>query len=151
MDYDGKIGMEEFDSMIETAAALPRKYSYNWWGEESYSDDAGRKKYHEDMFKAMDSDGDGAVSFDEWLAYALKQYSDKAGLPTALDQLDKDAFIAACKGAAVEGSAAHAQLYWFNVKCFQSADSDRDGLIGIEEFSSMIECATSAQKRYFCK
>lgn len=34
--------MEEFDGMIEAAAALPRKFGYNWWGEEKCPDEASR-------------------------------------------------------------------------------------------------------------
>ena len=31
VDLDGKIGLAEFDTMIESAASLPRKFGYNWW------------------------------------------------------------------------------------------------------------------------
>lgn len=148
VDYDGKIGMEEFDQMIENAASLPRKFGYKWWGEETYTDDASRIKAHEDLFKAIDDNGDGAVSFDEWLAYSLKQCVDKSSeLPTAMDESSKEAFIADCKASATQGSDAHRKLYWFNVKCFQLADADRDGMVSGEEFDKMIEAATSAQKR----
>lgn len=149
VDFDGKIGVEEFDSMIEAAAGLPRKFGYKWWGEENYSDDASRVKANEGLFSAIDVDGDGAVSFDEWLAYALKRYLELGAkqLPVALDQQDKDAFVADCKVSAEEGSEAHRKLYWFNVKCFQAADADRDGMVSFDEFDKMIDTATGAQKR----
>jgi len=148
VDFDGKIGVEEFDQMIENAASLPRKFGYKWWGEETYADDASRIKAHEDLFKSIDENGDGAVSFDEWLAYSLKQCVDKSNeLPTAMDESSKDAFIAECKASATPGSEAHRKLYWFNVKCFQLADADRDGMVSGDEFDKMIEAATSTQKR----
>merc|ERR1711962_675171 len=53
VDFDGKIGVEEFDQMIENAASLPRKFGYKWWGEETYADDASRIKAHEDLFKTI--------------------------------------------------------------------------------------------------
>ena len=37
VDYDGRIGLEEFDAMIEAAASLPRKYGYSWWVRRLYS------------------------------------------------------------------------------------------------------------------
>ena len=81
------------------------------------------------------------------------------------------------KAAAEEGSDAHRKLYWFQVKCFQvcnhqtqllihfpkdnvlpvqkiyktkytqAADTDRDGMVSMEEFDKMMDVATAAQIR----
>merc|ERR1712183_156907 len=40
VDFDGKVSVEEFDGMIEAAAALPRKFGYKWWSEEKCPDEA---------------------------------------------------------------------------------------------------------------
>jgi len=148
VDYDGVVSIEEFDGMIEAAAALPRKFGYNWWEEDKCADDAARKASREAMFKAIDENNDGGVSFDEWLAFALSHYKTAAeALPKALDAMDKDAFLATVKGASNTESAQYRSLYWFHWKCFQAADADRDGQVSEDEFDKMVDLATSAQKR----
>merc|ERR1712110_372468 len=58
-DFDGQVSEDEFGGMINAAAALPKKFGFDWWqGSPS------------DQFKAIDENGDGAVSFDEWLSFA---------------------------------------------------------------------------------
>ena len=49
-----------------------------------------------DQFKAIDENGDGGVSFDEWLGFAYKNYQSQK-LPAAFDKSEKDAFVADCK------------------------------------------------------
>merc|ERR1711973_506152 len=62
-DFDGQVSEDEFGGMINAAAALPKKFGFDWWqGSPS------------DQFKAIDENGDGAVSFDEWLSFAYKNY-----------------------------------------------------------------------------
>merc|ERR1711988_1097058 len=79
-----------------------------------------------DQFAAIDENGDGAVSFDE---------------------LDKDAFVKDCKNVGDTSSESYKKIYWFSWKCFQAADADRDGQVSAEEFGTMINVATAAQKR----
>eukprot|EP00090_Calanus_glacialis_P010938 TRINITY_DN19416_c0_g1_i1.p1 TRINITY_DN19416_c0_g1~~TRINITY_DN19416_c0_g1_i1.p1 ORF type:complete len:240 (-),score=83.69 TRINITY_DN19416_c0_g1_i1:198-917(-) len=147
-DYDGQVSIEEFESMIEAAAALPRKFGYNWWEEEKCVDDAAKSKNCEDFFTRIDDNGDGSITFDEWLGFALKHYQEKGSqIPVAFDAADKESFVATCKESTKEGSAAFKAVYWFQWKCFQAADSDRDGMVSADEFDKMIEMATSNQKR----
>jgi Ca2+-binding EF-hand superfamily protein len=148
VDFDGKVSVEEFDGMIEAAAALPRKFGYQWWSEDKCPDDASRKAVREALFKAIDDNDDGGISFDEWLGHALKHYKSVTGsLTKSLDEEEKDAFIGVCKKGSEAGSAEHKRLYWFHWKCFQAADADRDGMVSGDEFNKMIDMATSAQKR----
>jgi len=147
-DFDGAVSVEEFDGMIEAAAALPRKFGYKWWNEENCPDEATRKTVRADLFKVIDANGDGGISFDEWLDFALKHYKNvTASLPKSLDDEEKDAFVGVCKKGSEAGSAEHRRLYWFHWKCFQAADADRDGMVSGDEFGKMIDMATSAQKR----
>jgi len=147
-DYDGQVSVDEFHNMIDAASALPSKFGYKWWGEENVSDEASKAKNCEDFFKRIDADGDGSLNFEEWLAFALNYYQEKgAELPVAFDSSDKDSFIATCKDSTKEGSAAFKQVYWFQWKCFQAADADRDGMVDAKEFDKMIEMATANQKR----
>jgi len=136
-DYDGQVSIEEFQPMLDSASALPNKFGYNWW-----------EGTCEDFFGRIDEDGDGSITFHEWLGFALKHYQEKAtSLPVAFDLTEKEAFIATCKGSTTEGSAAFKTVYWFQWKCFQAADGDRDGMVSADEFDKMIEMATSNQKR----
>jgi len=134
-DFDGKVSEQEFGGMIAAAAALPKKFGFDWW-----------QGSIADQFKAIDDNGDGEVSFDEWLGFAYKNYQSQA-LPAAFDKSEKDVFVAECKEVANTASDAYKKIYFFSWKCFQAADADRDGQVDESEFGTMIEVATAAQKR----
>merc|ERR1712032_1027721 len=82
-DFDGQVSQDEFGGMISAAAALPKKFGFDWW-----------QGSPADMFKAIDENGDGSVSFDEWLSFAYKNYQGQKDLPAAFDKQDKDQFVA---------------------------------------------------------
>jgi len=148
VDFDGRIGCEEFPTMVEQAAQLPRKFGFSWWGEEQCPTEADRVKSHQALFAKIDENGDGAVSFEEWLAAALGNYKERlGGEPEAcLLGMDKEKFLSVVGGAGSD-AGAHQIVYWFHWQCFQAADADRDGMVSGQEFSRMIELATQAQKR----
>ena len=62
-DFDGKVDESEFEGMISAAAAFPQKFGFEFW-----------KNSGKDQFAAIDENGDGAVSFDEWLGFAYGHY-----------------------------------------------------------------------------
>ena len=135
-DFDGKVDEGEFEGMISAAAAFPKKFGCEFW--------AGSGK---DQFAAIDENGDGAVSFDEWLGFAYGHYKAQS-LSTAFDKLDKETFVKDCKNVGDTASEAYKKIYWFSWKCFQAADADRDGQVSDTEFGTMINVATAAQKRW---
>ena len=80
-------------------------------------------------------------------------------------QLDKDTFVKDCKNVGDTNSESYKKIYWFSWTCFQvgkekkfrliknfllwqAADADRDGQVSGEEFGTMINVATAAQKRW---
>jgi len=63
-DRDGKVSEGEFDLMINFLTATPKKLGLSL--PPLSADD--RKS----MFAAMDANGDGAISFDEWLDFSMK-------------------------------------------------------------------------------
>ena len=126
---------DEFEGMISAAAEFPKKFGYEWW--------AGSGK---DNFKAIDENGDGGISFDEWLNFSYTHYKNQK-LPAAFDQQEKDTFVVDCKDSSNTGSDAYKKIYWFSWKCFQAADADRDGQVSGSEFATMVNVATAAQKR----
>ena len=93
--------------MISAAAAFPQKFGCEFW--------AGSGK---DQFAAIDENGDGAVSFDEWLGFAYSHYKSQA-LDVAFDKLDKETFVKDCKNVGDTSSDAYRKIYWFSWKCFQ--------------------------------
>merc|ERR1712212_505867 len=74
-DFDGQVSQDEFGGMISAAAALPKKFGFDWW-----------QGSPADMFQAIDDNGDGSVSFDEWLSFAYKNYQGQKDLPAAFDK-----------------------------------------------------------------
>ena len=85
-DFDGKVDEGEFEGwdifeekhllkktlgMISAAAAFPQKFGFEFWKGSGNSCSLWSTKwesYHpgKDQFAAIDENGDGAVSFDEW-------------------------------------------------------------------------------------
>merc|ERR1712226_984559 len=127
VDFDGKVSEQEFGGMIAAAAALPKKFGFDWW-----------QGSIADQFKAIDDNGDGEVSFDEWLGFAYKNYQTQA-LPAAFDKSEKDVFVAECKEVGNTGSEAYKKIYFFSWKCFQAADADRDGQVDESEFAKRMD------------
>merc|ERR1712227_785570 len=121
----------DFDGQVSQ-----KKFGFDWW-----------QGCPADMFKAIDENGDGSVSFDEWLGFAYKNYQGQKDLPTAFDKQDKDQFVADCKESLNTASESYKKIYFFSWKCFQAADADRDGQVSSGEFPTMISIATAAQKR----
>ena len=77
------MSQDEFGGMISAAAALPKKFGFDWWQVPFHIYTLGRSACNNhfpsqgspaDMFKAIDDNGDGSVSFDEWLNFAYKNY-----------------------------------------------------------------------------
>jgi Ca2+-binding EF-hand superfamily protein len=134
-DFDGQVSEEEFSGMIAAAAALPKKFGFDWW-----------QGSPADQFKAIDENGDGGVSFDEWLGFAYTNYQTQCkALPAAFDKEAKDTFVKSCKESTDTASDAYKKIYWFSWKCFQAADADRDGQVSADEFPIMITIATANQ------
>ena len=139
VDMDGKVDCSEFSGMIEHAAALPKQHGEGWWEE-------GDEKRAE-LFKKIDDNGDGAISFDEWLAFVIEKYKGLvSSLPPTPEELGKDAFVAICKGA-TDGSESHRALYFLHWKAFQAADADRDGKVDEGEFATLINVLTETPKK----
>merc|ERR1719476_1089168 len=77
-NLDGKVSAQEFDAMIEAAAAYPRKFGYAPPASETYKTTEERVAARTKMFKDMDTDGNGTITFEEWLTFAYKHICGKA-------------------------------------------------------------------------
>ena len=77
-DRDGAVKPEEFDAMIEVAAAAPRRFGLAPSSASMFKTDAERLAKRKEYFATMDTNNDGTISFDEWLEYAFNHIVGKA-------------------------------------------------------------------------
>lgn len=76
-NMDGRIGPYEFDLLIETASATPRQFSLAPTTEEMYASTEERTRTRQEIFKEMDGNKDGFISFDEWLKFSFAHIYEK--------------------------------------------------------------------------
>jgi len=151
-DFDGLVGSEDFDIMVEMAGAIPRNFGLAPSSVEAFPSAEKRSKYREELFRAIDSDQSGKISFNEWLNYTYNHIKEKT---KALDgsvhlRMDteehfKDWVVAACRD---KKSLEYKDLYGFLFDVFVKADADMDGLVNFEEFDNMIEIAAQAPRKF---
>merc|ERR1712117_359575 len=136
-DFDGQVSEDEFGGMINAAAALPKKFGFDWWqGSPS------------DQFKAIDENGDGAVSFDEWLSFAYKKiywFSWKCFQAADADrdgQVSGDEFATMIAISTTNqkrlGLPAPFQTQEERDACFKAMDENGDGAISYDEWLSFF-------------
>merc|ERR1712190_463009 len=67
----GRIKKDEFDALVDVAAAAPRKFGFAPQASEQYVSVEERKEARASLFKTIDTDGSGEISFQEFLAWAM--------------------------------------------------------------------------------
>merc|ERR1711881_323014 len=70
-DRDGKVGVDEFDFLIERAASLPRRFGLAPSWTECYGDVDGRTAARKQMFAQMDGNADGLIGMEEWIEFSM--------------------------------------------------------------------------------
>lgn len=145
-DYDGKVDVEEFDSMVEMAAKDVRRLGLAPTHKQTYNSATERRAARLKLFQAMDADGSGFIGFEEWLQYALTHITEKvatAPLKDASSMYGSKAEFLRFAVALSRGrkSAEFKEFYAFLLQCFQDADQDRDGKVNLMEFDKMVEKA----------
>ena len=151
-DLDGKVYIDDFDTLIEEAAALPRKYGFAPKSEFMYSNDDIRKTARAQMFKDINTAKDGYITFEEWVKFSVNHILGKAST-LGKDMLGgqdvtKGEFIDFIKKAVHKTTPEYRSLYFFLLKCFTDADRDRDGAVNSKEFDAMIEIAADVPRRF---
>ncbi len=68
---------DSFDTLVEEAVTMPRVHGYAPQTSVLYPTLAERKSARAKMFAAIDTDGDGSITLEEWIAYALKHICEK--------------------------------------------------------------------------
>jgi len=73
----GAINFEEFDLLIEEAAQAPRILKLAPQAHEAYENEAHRQQARRELFDTMDKDKGGAITFDEYLNWAIGHIAGK--------------------------------------------------------------------------
>lgn len=153
-DFDGLVGAERFDYMIERAACLPRKFGFAPSEAESFATPQQRQQFRADLFRKINTAGNGTIAFDEWLEWAYVHICLKAqqlNPSNAGNNWNEDSnafklFITnACRTTT---SREYKQLKEFLQACFTRADQDLDGRVSVAEFDSMVEEAAAAPRKF---
>lgn len=149
---DGKVTLDEFDTMVEEAAALPRKYGFAPSSEDMFSCVAERKAARAKMFKEMNTHKDGFISLEEWISFSMTHIFGKVDTlpkdPLIDSGVSKKQFIDFIKKAVDKSTQEYRELYFFLLKCFTDADRDHDGAVNPKEFDAMVEEAADAPRRF---
>jgi len=151
-NFDGRVGADRFDYMVERAACLPRKFGYAPTEDEIYPTPQHRVQARAALFRTIDTDGSGEIAFDEWLEWAFTHIRGKASTlnPNQVSwNQDAQSFtrwiVAACRSTS---SKEYKELYHFLQECFTSADQDLDGRVNRSEFDQLIEMSADAPRRF---
>ena len=77
---DGKLVPEKIDSLVDEAAALPRKLGFAPKNEDIYPTDDAKKSARAKLFAEIS--GSGHITLDQWIKWATEHIAAKApGLP----------------------------------------------------------------------
>ena len=148
-DFDGKVFIDQFDSLIEEAAALPRKYGLAPLSSAMYPNVNARKEGRAKMFNEMNFHHDGYITLEEWIGFSVNHIMGKAK-SLGKDFMGKDStqqeFITYIKKAVVRSNPEFKELFFFLLKCFTDADRDHDGAVNHKEFDAMVEEAAYAPR-----
>lgn len=153
-DFDGMVGPEDFDYMVERASSLPRKFGFAPTSAEAFSNAADRRCFRTDMFRQMDSTGDGRIGFDEWLDFAYSHIREKARLLNPVEvqwrlgnfgRVGFSKFLGeACRST---HTMEYKELYHWLLKAFSESDRDGDGLVNADEFDKLVDVTAAEPRR----
>merc|ERR1712121_390563 len=142
---DGLVSKNSFSKLIDAAASMPRAYGYAPADSELYKTDAEKDAARQKMFDSMDLKATGVITFDEWLEFCREHIAAKTttmGPHPIIDQGTVDEYKNFIKEGVTNSSSAEAvELYWYMLEIFTDHDTDKDGIIKLEEFNAMMkEC-----------
>merc|ERR1711989_79197 len=139
---DGLVSKASFSKLIDAAATLPRAYGYAPADSELYKTEAEKDAARQKMFDSMDLKSTGVITFDEWLKFCREHIAAKTTTMDAhpiIDQGSVEEYKKFIKEAVTNSSSAEAlELYWYMLEIFTEHDQEKDGIIKMAEFPSMM-------------
>lgn len=153
-DRDGLIAPDEFDFLIENAAALPRRFGLAPSWVECYGDVQHRQAARQQMFLQMDKHQRSKIGMEEWIEFTMAHITEKArqlnmgALDFAhLEGAGQEQFVSYLEAAiGNRHSEEFKALYEHLFKTFVESDKDEKGAITIEQFDVLIEDAAQAPR-----
>jgi len=153
-DRDGLISTDEFDFLIEKAAAMPRRFGMAPSWVECYGDISTRSQARGEMFKQMDKHQRGKIGMEEWVAFSIAHITEKVKtinwgqLDFAhLEMTGPANFVKYLEQALADRrSEQYKSLYEFLYKTFVESDVDETGAVSFEQFDVLIEAAAQAPR-----
>ena len=104
------------------------------------------------MFDSMDLKSTGVITFDEWLRFCREHIAAKVSTMDAhpiLDSGSVEQYKLYLRAAlASPTSPEYVELYWFMLELFTEADIDKDGIVKLAEFASMMDQLVAVPKKH---
>jgi len=153
-DRDGFVNGDEFDFLIEKAAALPRRFGLAPSWKVLYGDIATRQSSRSKLFSIIDKEKKGLVGIDNWIQYAFQHIAEKVKtMPMKtldfenLQASGKNNFLRFLRTATSDKSSVEFQeLYQFLFKNFVLADTDQKGSVNFDQFDHLVELSANAPR-----
>merc|ERR1712221_30669 len=140
---DGLVSKSSFSKLIDAAASLPRAYGYAPVDSELYKTEAEKDAARQKMFDSMDLKSTGVIPFDEWLKFCREHIAAKTVTMDPhpiIDQGTVDEYKKFIQTAINKSDSTEAvELYWYMLETFTDHDADKDGIIKMAEFPSMMK------------
>merc|ERR1712111_293322 len=149
---DGLVSKASFSKLIDAAASMPRAYGYAPADSELYKTDAEKDAARQKMFDSMDLKSTGVITFDEWLKFCREHIAAKTATMDPHPIIDHGSveeykkFISAAIGNSSSSEAV--ELYWYVLEIFTEQDGDKDGIVKLAEFPSMMNQVLGIPKKH---
>merc|ERR1712113_785657 len=140
---DGLVSKGSFSKLIDEAATMPRAYGFAPADADLYKTEAEKDAARQKMLDSMDLKSTGVITFDEWLKFSREYIAAKTATldpHPIIDHGSVDEYKKFLKAAIDNSSGAEAvELYWYMLEIFTDHDADKDGIIKVAEFPSMMK------------
>merc|ERR1711889_38591 len=140
---DGLVSKGSFSKLIDEAATMPRAYGFAPADADLYKTEAEKDAARQKMLDSMDLKSTGVITFDEWLKFCREHIAAKTATMDPhpiIDQGSVDEYKKFIKAAIDKSDSAEAlELYWYMLEIFTDHDADKDGIIKMAEFPSMMK------------
>merc|ERR1719452_360783 len=146
---DGLVSKASFSKLIDMAASIPRQYGYAPLDSEMYKTEVEKEEARKKMFDTMDLKSTGLITFDEWYKFSMEHIIAKTATLAPHPILDGNVeqFKQFLKAAVTPGSEENTELYWFLVELFTKHDTDKDGIVMLVDFPTMMDMMLETPKK----
>merc|ERR1711889_47441 len=139
---DGLVSKGSFSKLIDEAATMPRAYGFAPADADLYKTEAEKDAARQKMFDSMDLKSTGVITFDEWLKFCREHIAAKTATldpHPIIDHGSVEEYKKFISAAISNSSSSEAvELYWYMLEIFTEQDGDKDGIVKLAEFPSMM-------------